>query len=210
MPDLYVSLEDGSKVYKGSSLSTLQAVSINANVLVLFLSWIISKQSLSSLLYMFHTHILPPGNLLPSSYKQALKLLHPHLSPVTVYNCCVNDCIMFRDYTMGKFSQLTACPKCGEPRFKPDNITPQKRFNFLLTVTQMKRFFSTFKTSLLMKSHNENDAGCEKATIEIHSSPAWKFWYGDDGIFKGDTRAISFVLCADGLNPFSHEKIKYS
>ena len=208
IPDLYVTLEDGSKVYEGSSLSTLQAVSM-------LMSWFssfpgLSKQSLSSLLYMLHTHILPPGNLLPPSYKQALKLLRPHLSPVTEYDCCVNDCIMFRDYSMGKFSQLTACPKCGEPRFKPDNKTPRKRFKFLSTIPRMKRFFSTSKTSLLIKSHAENIAGCEKATVGIHSSPAWKDWYGDDGMFKGDSRAISFALCTDGLNPFSHEKTKYS
>ena len=64
-------IEGDVKLYKGSSLSCLQAVS-------LLLSWFssspgMSKRSLSSLLNLLHTHILPSGNVLPSSYRQAVK-----------------------------------------------------------------------------------------------------------------------------------------
>ena len=53
-----------AKLYHGSSLSPLQAVS-------LLLSWFssfpgISKRALSRLLNLLHTHILPPGNILTS------------------------------------------------------------------------------------------------------------------------------------------------
>ena len=44
----------------------------------------------------------------------------------------------------------------------------------------------------------------------IHSFPAWKEWYGEDGIFHGDCRAISFAICTDGLCPFAHEKNTYT
>ena len=194
-----------AKLYGGSSLSPSQAVS-------LLLSWFssfpgISKQALSSLLNLLHTHILPPGNILPSSYKQAVKLLRPYLSPVKEYHCCINDCIMFRDYCVGKYSQLTSCPICGEPRFKSDNKSPRKRFKFLSVATRITRFFGTYQTSILLKGHGQSEAG---TVAGIHGSPAWKEWYGKDGIFGGDTRAISFALCADGLNPFAHEKTKYS
>lgn len=197
-------IEGDVKLYEGSSLSRLQAIS-------LLLSWFgsspgMSKHSLSCLLNLLHTHILPPGNLLPSSYKEATKLLRPYLSPVKDYHCCINDCIIYRDYSMGKFSHLTSCPMCGEPRFKSDNKSPRKRFKFLSVVTRVKRSFSNSSTSVLMKSHIESDADPRG----IHASPAWKEWYAKDGMFGGDSRAISFALCADGLNPFAIEKTKYS
>ena len=197
-------IEGDVKLYEGSSLSCLQAVS-------LLLSWFssspgMSKRSLSSLLNLLHTHILPLGNVLPSSYRQAVKLLQPYLSPVKDYHCCVNDCIIYRDYSMGKFSKLTSCPICGEPRFKPDKKSPRKRFKFLSVATRVKRLFGNSTTSILMKSHTQNNA----QPVGIHASPAWKEWYGEGGLFDGDARAISFALCADGLNPFAHEKTKYS
>lgn len=31
-----------------------------------------------------------------------------------------------------------------------------------------------------------------------------------DGVFNGDNRAVSFAICADGLNPFAKDKNTYS
>ena len=94
---------------------------------------------------------------------------------------------MFRDYCVVKFSQLTSCPMCGEPRFKSDNKSPRKGFKFLSVATRIKRFFGTYQTSILLKGHSQSEAD---TVAGIHGSPAWKE-YGKDGVFGGDTRAIS-------------------
>lgn len=200
MPNLDVEGDD--KLYSGSSLSSIQAVS-------LLMSWFssfpgISKQALNSLLNLLHTKILPQGNILPSNYCQAVAKLRPYLSPVKEYHCCVNDCLIFRDYCEGEFSKLTVCPRCGESRYKPDNKTPRKRFKFLSVLSRIKRFYSAPTTSVLLKGHQTG------AVAGIHGSLAWNEWYRKDGLFGGDARAISFALCADGLNPFSHDKTTYS
>ena len=120
-------IEGDAKLYSGSQVSTIQATTM-------LLSWFtshpdMSKQSLNSLLHLLHKSILPPGNLLPSSYKQAKQYIQPYLSPVNEYHCCINDCVVFRDSSVGKFSKLTTCPVCDEPRYKPDKKTPVKRFS---------------------------------------------------------------------------------
>lgn len=45
---------------------------------------------------------------------------------------------------------------------------------------------------------------------DIHQSQAWEAAYNCTGIFGGDPRGISLALCADGVNPFAHNKVSYS
>ena len=65
------------------------------------------------------------------------------------------------------------------------------------------------KTSQLLQSHNTSNSD-QTVTDSIHSSEAWKTWYCSSGQFKGDSRALSFAVCMDGLNPFAIEKNAYS
>ena len=46
--------------------------------------------------------------------------------------------------------------------------------------------------------------------FDLHDSPLWKSAYSDSGVFEGDKRGISFSLCTDGVNPFSHLRCNYS
>lgn len=170
----------------------------------------ISKSAFSRLLFILHTFILPAGNSLPQSYNDALKMLRPFLSPVKDYHCCVNDCIIFRDSHIGDYAQLSVCPECGEDRYKAGTRIPRKRFKYLPLETRVRRLFSDKITSKLLQSHNDTKVSAENKISTIHQSEAWKSWYSSEGIFKGDTRALSFAVCLDGLNPFSREKASYS
>ena len=57
---------------------------------------------------------------------------------------------------------------------------------------------------------NSTKARLEKMISSIHQSEAWKEWYGQNGYFNGEPQAVSFGLCLDGTNPFSHDRISYS
>lgn len=70
----------------------------------------------------------------------------------------------------------------------------------LTSISLLKRLFST---CVILKSHTDSDTIEDKSSIAgIHASPAWKEWYAKYGMFGSDPRAISFALCADGVNPF--------
>lgn len=106
-------------------------------------------------------------------------------------------------------NSLRKCPVCDEPRFEENEKTPRKVFKYLSVATRIARLFSDPVTSQLIQNHNSVPVDHMELST-IHSSPAWKEWYGEDGIFHGDRRAISFAICTDGLCPFAHEKNTYT
>lgn len=201
-------MDENEKLYPESTLSIIQAIT-------LLFSWFsafpgMSKESFSQLLLLLHTFFLPCGNKLPSTYSKAHKLLEPYLSPVTEYHCCINDCIVYRNSSAGQFANHHFCPVCDESRFQSDGVTPQKRFKYISVSSRLRRMYSNGKTSELMQQHL--NPFCESQSIlpNLHSSTAWKEWFDAKGMFKGDSRSVSFALCTDGLNPFTHEKTQYS
>ena len=91
-------------LYEGSTLSSFQALSI-------LFSWFsvhpgISKSAFEHLLNISHRYLLPSENNLPAPYKKAHEIFQPYLSPVIEYDCCVNDCVVFRNSSSGKYSKL--------------------------------------------------------------------------------------------------------
>ena len=128
----------------------------------------------------------------------------PFLSPAKEYYCCVNDRVIFRNSTAGEYEKVTKCPEYGENRFEPGSMIPRKWLKCLPLGTRIQRSFGNAKTSQLLQNH---DTGNSHHTVmdSIHSLEAWKTWYGSNGQFKGDSRALSFALCMDGLNPFAIE-----
>ena len=66
----------------------------------------------SRLLYLLNTFLLPAGNTLPTSYLKARAAINHLLVPAQGYDCCVNDCIIFRKSAERDFSDLSSCPKC--------------------------------------------------------------------------------------------------
>lgn len=202
---------DGSQIlYDGARLTIEQAN-------YMLLSWFssfpgVSKSAFSRLLYILHCFILPANNNLPSSYADLYKKIQAFLSPVKDYHCCVNDCVVFRDSAAGEYSKLSQCPKCNEERYRQGTTIPRKRFKYIPLESRVRRLFADKRTSRLIQSHSLSSSSLpnDKIVNSIHHTETWRSWYSSAGPFRGDYRGLSFAVCMDGLNPFSHEKNAYS
>lgn len=98
-----------------------------------------SKKALSRMLHM-QKSILPLGNLLPSSYSLAQRLLEPLLVKTEVYHACPNDCIPF----CNQYAKETVCPKCNASRYKSGK-QPIRRFIYLPIGPRLIRMFGSKK-----------------------------------------------------------------
>ena len=163
----------------------------------------LSKAAFSKNLQLWHS-ILPEGNLLPTSYQEAYKIIKPYLYPEVIFDVCPNDCILFR----GEYKDSVTCPKCKESRFKAGNI-PKRTFHYLPLGPRLVRNYGTNKISCLLQSHGGENKGSGRMS-DIHDAPKWKEAFSADGTFKGDLRGIGLSLCLDGLNPWSKNKANYS
>ena len=200
--------EYGQKLYDTSDMSVPQSLAI-------LFTWFcshpgISKEAFGRLLYLLHSYILPPGNKLPNSYGSARTVIKDYLSPIQHYDCCVNDCIIFRDCAKGKFGNLNTCPDCGSSRYQPGTKISQKQFKYIPLGPRFKRMFADKKVSEIIQSHDIVKEQYAEKVSDIHQSPAWKSKYDANGPFHGDPRGVCLALCTDGTNPFSKEKVSYS
>lgn len=84
----------------------------------------ISKEAFSRNLQLWHS-ILPEGNSLPTSYREAYQIIKPYLVPEVVFHTCPNDCVLCREYR-----NSLSCQKCNKSRFKAgkSNI-PRRTFH---------------------------------------------------------------------------------
>ena len=194
-------------LYPGATITTFQATTMLTSWFSLYPG--ISKSAFNRLLHVLHEYILPEGNNLPGTYDNAHKNLKRFLTPVKEYHCCVNDCVIYRDSTAGKYANLERCPVCKEPRYKDSNSKiPQKRFHHLPLQLRLRRLFGHEVTSQLLQQHQESVPS--NSASSIHNSTAWKEWYAPEGIFQGDKQAVPLGICLDGVNPFSKENVSYS
>jgi hypothetical protein len=75
-----------------------------------------TDSSFSKNMKFWHDH-LPEGNTLPSSIKEAKKVVCPLDLPHKRYHACINDCMIYR----GEYKDMTTCPVCGHGRYKVGN-----------------------------------------------------------------------------------------
>lgn len=177
--------------------------------------------------------MLPANNKLPNSYPQARKAIKSLLVPVKEYDCCPNDCIIFRNCSEGSFESLIDCPKCGSERFHPHTRVARKKFKYLPLAPRIKRMFANKNVSELLQAHegehtnsttiaheeehtvsstiaHEEEHTNSTTIADLHQTDTWKSIYSLTGHFKGDPRGICLSFCTDGTNPYSKEKISYS
>lgn len=166
----------------------------------------LSKEAFSKNLQLWHS-ILPEGNILPTSYQEAYKVIRPYLVPEIVFHVCSNDCILYR----GELKDSVVCPKCNEPRFRVQNI-PKRTFHYLPLGPRLIRSYGTEEISCLLQGHGGEIGEVSNRGImrDIHDSPKWKHSFSVNGTFKGDPRGVALSLCLDGLNPWSKNKCNYS
>ena len=194
-------------LYESSEFSVIQTLAI---LFTWFCSFPISKEAFGRLLYLLHQFVLPVNNKLPNSYERARSTIQDFLVPVQEYDCCVNDCIVFRNCSDGKFKDLIACPKCDSDRYYPSTKIAKKRFKYIPLAPRIKRMFANETVSELLQRHQGQQQADVINVSELHQSQAWRSMYAFNGPFKGDPRGISLSFCTDGTNPFSKEKVSYS
>jgi hypothetical protein len=203
---LLEAIEESPLLYLGSACSLFET-------LIHLFDWFtshpsISKEAFSKNLELWHS-TLPNDNCLPTSYREAYKIIKPHLLPEIVFHVCPNECIIYRE----EHKDSTSCPICCEPRFKDNKKkTPWKTFHYLPIGPRLVRSFGSKEISYLLQSHNGQYQyeDKEKTLTDIHDSPVWKNAYSDSGVFGGDPRGMILSLCFDGLNPWSKNKTTYS
>ena len=202
--------DSGELLYDTSQFSVSQS-------LALLFTWFssfpgISKTSFDRLLYLLNTYLLPAGNKLPNSYNKARDTIKHLLVPVENFDCCENDCIIYRNSCKGDLKDLVACPECNTPRYYPNTSNAKKTFKYIPLAPRLNRMFANERISKLLQDHSKKSPSLEEMSLvdDLHRSTAWKELYDINGPFEGDPRGISFSLCTDGTNPFSKERVRYS
>lgn len=91
----------------------------------------------------------------PKDERAAAKLLHvATFFRGKYYDCCRNSCLSFAMYP-----KLRHCPKCGEPRYKKDGVTPHSTYMVFPLEHRIRLMFSNKERARLFKEYRE---GAEK------------------------------------------------
>lgn len=200
---IYGNKELSAPLYDGAKVTIMDA-------LVKYFAWFsehpgISKEALSDILSMEHREILPPGNKLPPSYTEAMKLVEPYLVQPIVFHVCPNDCLVFR----GDYTSLDVCTICGASRYENPGVAA-KRFTYLPVGPRLVRMFGTSNLSEIIQAHGLHCTEERACMYDIHDSPAWRLAYSSSGEFGSEYRSISFAFNTDGVNPYSQNRVSYS
>ena len=70
------------------------------------------------------------------------------------------------------------------------------------------RLIRTNKIAQILQTHSFPVD--DHIVYDIQHSKCWESAYHKHGVFNGDCRGIALTFCNDGVNPFSHQKWKYS
>ena len=156
-------------LYEGSSITLLEAIAE-------YLHWFTkhpgtSKQALSEILYMQHHTILPKDNMLPDSYKKAIRIVKSYLVEPTLYDVCPNDCIIYRNH----MSDLEKCPKCNTERFKSNGSVRPRSLCYLPLGPRLMRLFGTSNLAKLVQEHGK--VSHSPVMHDIHDAPVRKDAY---------------------------------
>ncbi len=149
-----------------------------------------------------HKYDLPEGNCFPSTWKEAKGLLKDTLVPLRKYECCVNDCIIYRKVLGGAdYSKLTECPVCQESRYKDGSKVAQKIFTYMPIKQRLQRYFG--ETSIAKLLHQGKlDGNPADIMRDFQDGKSFRSWFATHGIFEGfEDASFPMGLFADGQNP---------
>jgi hypothetical protein len=121
---------------------------LGATLLILNLQGVYNTSDVhtDALLQLLHTKLLPKPNAMPSTTREAKKLLSTIGLALDTIHACPTGCVLYRK----DFTDLTECPMrhCGLPRYRPDTIgdkIPEKVWqchgSFLYVVLQSNASF---------------------------------------------------------------------
>jgi Transposase family tnp2 len=191
-----------TRIYEGSRLSRLSAIMLLLNLQQRHGA---SNLLLDDLFHTLHDRVLPPGNQLPSSWKEAKKVLKSMGLKYQVIHACVDDCVLFR----GEHESATRCPVCDKPRYREDTLTgkvPMKVMRYFPLIPRLRHQYRCAELAEYMVWHSQNrsngsvDPGVMRMCVD---SPVNKFVEERWPDFKLDPRHVRLGLAADGISPFA-------
>jgi hypothetical protein len=140
-------MDSGERLYSGSKFSKEVAC---AMLLKLTCNAQIPQRHANDMFQCFRT-LLPEGNTLPCTVKEALSLLTAARQSFKVVHACSNDCCTYE----GQLRDAVACPACDKPRYKGDGTgrKPVKVVYRWSVARQVASLFSTPEKADMMKAH---------------------------------------------------------
>ena len=152
----------------------------------------------------------PDGNLLPSSYYAAKKLLADIGLGYQSIHACKNDCILYRN----EHETLDFCPECSESRWKVNNEkgkkVPHKVLRYFPLKPRLQRLFMSRKIANHMRWHKEKHIQQEGYLMHPADGETWKDFDCRFPEFASDPHNIRLALSSDGFNPFNNMSTSYS
>lgn len=187
-----------TRIFEGARLSQLSTI---LELLNLQSKFNVSNIMIDCLLRSMHDLILPEGNTLPSSWKQAKKILRSIGMKYEIMHACPNDCILYRK----QYADCIVCPECETPRYKANMATekvPQKAMRYFPLIP---RLLHTYRCSDLAEyqvwhANHRSEEGVMRMAVD---SPANKFVEQKWPEFGGDPRNVRLGLATDGISPFN-------
>ncbi|XP_058746975.1 uncharacterized protein LOC131619954 [Vicia villosa] len=156
------------------------------------------------------TQMLPEGNVLPSRYYEAKKILCPMGLEYEKIHACPNDCILYRK----EYVNYNHCPKCKASRYKKrhgessddDEVKkgpPTKVVWYLPIISRFKRLFANANDAKNLRWHAE-ERKCDGQIRHVADSLQWKKIDSLFPNFGKESRNLRLGLSTDGMNPFGN------
>ena len=150
-----------------------------------------------------------PHCSLPTSYKEARKLIKALGLGYESIHVCLNNCVLFRK----TYAKNDECPVCGASRWKDDkarNRSPKKILRHFPLIRRLKRMFASKKISEEAQWHKLKRRAVANELSHPADGEAWKDFDRRHEWFAQDPRNMRFGLATDGFNPFGKMSSAYS
>ncbi|XP_027124240.1 uncharacterized protein [Coffea arabica] len=158
----------------------------------------------------FLKDVLPEGEILPSSFYGAMKILFGIGLGYQKIDVCKFDCSLF----WKENEKMDKCPVCKESRWKVNNgkkkKVSQKMMWYFPLKARLQRLFMSSKTTEDMRWHEEKRVKEEGIMRHPADSTAWKDFDKQYPDFAKDSRNVRLGLATDGFNPFGNMSNSYS
>ncbi|XP_058784049.1 uncharacterized protein LOC131658813 [Vicia villosa] len=156
------------------------------------------------------TQMLPEGNVLPSRYYEAKKILCLMGLEYEAIHACPNDCILYRK----EYVNYNHCSKCKASRYKKrhgessddDEVKkgpPVKVVWYLPIVSRFKRLFANANDAKNLRWHAE-ERKCDGQIRHVTDSLQRKKIDSLFPNFGKESRNLRLGISTDGMNPFGN------
>ncbi|GLT40965.1 hypothetical protein SLA2020_150590 [Shorea laevis] len=149
----------------------------------------------------------------PSNFYEAKKFMKSLGLGYVKIDACVNNYFL---YYGDKAKSLTACPVCGELRYKRRNSAqtrkkdrPRNSLWYLPIIPRLQRLYMSGKTVEHMTWHLKCRVDSE-ILIYPAQSTTWKHFDAVHPSFAANPRNVRLGLATDGFNPWGHSSRSYS